>query len=157
MRWTESIDVDRPLPQVHRVIADEHQVMHWSAWPAATGYTCYVDGDGTSVGSAFVFRDTAGVEQGRQRLFAVTPRRVEYRLRNRGPAGRDMSPEVDFRLDELTPTSTRVHLDFRNQVPLPTPLRQLAGLVIGRKVRALHVEDLRLLKAHVEQVPRPTT
>ena len=61
-----------------------------------------------------------------------------------------MTPEVDFRLDELTPGTTRVHLDFRNQVPLPPPLRQLAGSVIGRKVRALHVADLQLLKAHVE-------
>jgi len=137
MRWTESIDIGRPLPQVQRAIADEHQLMQWSAWPAATGYTCSVDGDGTSIGSAIVFRNSAGVEQGRQQLTSVAPQRVEYRLRNRGPAGRDMTPEVDFRLEELTPGTTRVHLDFRNQVPLPPPLRQLAGLVIGRKVQAL--------------------
>ena len=125
--------------------------MRWSAWPAATGYSCSVDGDGTSIGSQIVFRNPAGVEQGRQRLDTVAPQRVEYRLRNRGPAGRDMNPEVDFRLEELTPSSTRVHLDFRNQVPLPAPLRQLANLIIGRKVRALHVADLHRLKAHVEQ------
>ena len=153
MRWTESVDIDRPMAQVHHAIADEHELMQWSAWPAATGYTCAVDGDGTTPGSAIVFRDGAGVEQGRQRLASVSAARVEYRLRNRGPAGRDMTPEVDFRLDALTPTTTRVHLDFRNEVPLPPPLRQIASRVIGRKVRALHVEDLRLLKDHVEQQP----
>lgn len=72
MKWTESIDVDAPLKQVQRAVADEHQLMHWSAWPAATGYTCSVDGDGTTVGSEIVFRDPAGTEQGRQRLTAVT-------------------------------------------------------------------------------------
>ena len=153
MRWTERIDIDRPASQVRRAIADEHQLMQWSAWPAATGYTCAVDGDGTSLGSAIVFRDDAGTEQDRQRLTKVAADRVEYRLHNRGPAGRDMTPEVDFRIQALSSTSTRVHLDSRNQVPLPPPLCQIASAVIGRRVRALHVEDLRLLKAHVEQEP----
>jgi hypothetical protein len=68
-----------------------------------------------------------------------------------------MSPEVDFRIEPLGPTSTRVHLDFRNEVPLPPPLRQIAGRLIGRKVRALYMEDLRLLKAHVEEnAPAPS-
>lgn len=151
MKWTESIDIEGPLVDVQRAIADEHQLMQWSAWPAATGYTCSVDGDGTSIGSEIVFRDPAGMEQGRQQLTTVAPQRVEYRLRNRGPAGRDMTPEVDFRLEQLTTHTTRVHLDFRNQVPLPPPLRELADLIIGRKVRALHVTDLQLLKSHVEQ------
>lgn len=155
MRWTESIDVARPLHEVQQAIADEHELMQWSAWPAATGYTCVVEGDGTSPGSDIVFRDDDGTEQGRQRLAAVGPRGVEYRLRNRGPLGRDVTPEVDFRLDELTPTSTRVHLDFRNEVPLPPPFRQLAEWSLGRRVRALHVEDLRLLREHVEGRSRP--
>lgn len=154
IEWTKSIVVDRPAAQVRRAIADEHELMQWSAWPAATGYTCAVDGDGTSIGSAIVFRDGAGTEQGRQMLSLVAADRVEYRLRNRGPAGRDMTPEVDFRLEGLTATRTRVHLDFQNRVPLPPPFRQLASAVIGRRVRALHVEDLRLLKAHVERGPR---
>ena len=120
MRWTERIDIDRPASQVRRAIADEHQLMQWSAWPAATGYTCAVDGDGTSLGSAIVFRDDAGTEQDRQRLTKVAADRVEYRLHNRGPAGRDMTPEVDVRIQALSPTSTRFHLDFRNRVPSPT-------------------------------------
>jgi carbon monoxide dehydrogenase subunit G len=151
MKWTESIDIDRPAAEVQAAIADEHALMQWSAWPAATGYTCAVDGDGTSIGSAIVFRNASGTEQGRQHLAAVSPTKVEYRLRNRGPAGRDMTPEVDFRIEPLSPSTARVHLDFRNQVPLPPPLRQIASRLIGRKVRALHVEDLRLLKEHVEQ------
>ena len=44
MEWTESIVVDRPLKQVQAAIADEHELMAWSAWPNATGYTCAVDG-----------------------------------------------------------------------------------------------------------------
>lgn len=92
MKWTESIDIARPLAHVQRAIADEHQLMQWSAWPAATGYSCSVQGDGTSIGSEIVFRDPAGDEQGRQRLTVASPTRVEYRLRNRGPGGRDMPP-----------------------------------------------------------------
>lgn len=157
MEWTESIVVDRPLAQVRAAIADEHELMAWSAWPAATGYTCAVDGDGRSVGSAIVFRDRAGVEQGRQRLARVEADRVEYRLRNRGPGGRDMTPEVDFRLHALDETRTRVDLDFRAAAPLPPGLRQVAELMLGRRVRRLHVEDLRLLKAHVEGRTATTT
>lgn len=155
MEWSESIVVDRPLSRVHDAVADENVVMQWSAWPAATGYTCAVDGDGRTPGSEIVFRDTAGTEQGRQRLASVRPDRVEYRLRNRGPRGREMTPEVDFRLEALGPERTRVHLDFRATAPLPPVLRQAAEFVIGRRVRALHVEDLRLLKAHVEDVTAP--
>ncbi len=152
MHWTESIDVDRPVPEVRAAIADEHELMQWSAWPEATGYTCAVDGDGISPGSEIVFRDRSGVVQGRQRLLTATDDRVEYRLRNRLPAGREMTPEVDFRIEDLGGRS-RVHLDFRATPPLPPVLRQLAGLVAGRRVRALHVRDLEQLKAHVERRP----
>jgi hypothetical protein len=113
------------LEQVRAAIADEHEVMAWSAWPSATGYTCAVDGDGRSLGSAIVFRDHSGTEQGRQRLTLVEPDRVEYRLRNRGPLGRTMTPEVDFRLDALDASCTRVLLDFRASAPLPPGARHL--------------------------------
>ena len=156
MEWTEAIVVDRPLEQVQAAIADEHRLMAWSAWPAATGYTCAVDGDGRSLGSAIVFTDRGGVEQGRQRLTLVEPDRVEYRLRNRGPGGRDMTPEIDFRLEPLDDARTRVHLDFRATAPLPPGVRQLAELLLGRRVRRLHVEDLALLKAHVENTTTRT-
>lgn len=150
MEWTESIVVDRPLPEVQAAIADEHELMAWSAWPRATGYTCAVDGDGRSVGSAIVFRDRRGVEQGRQRLSMVGPERVEYRLHNRGPGGRTMSPEVDFRLEAVDAGRTRVHLDFRATAPLPAGARHVVELLLGRRVRRLHVADLRQLKEHVE-------
>jgi hypothetical protein len=153
VEWSESIDVDRPIAQVQAAIADEHELMAWSAWPAATGYSCAVDGDGRSVGSAIVFRSPDGVEQGRQRLTRVAPDRVEYRLRNRGPRGRDITPEVDFRLQPLDDAATRVHLDFRATVPLPPGLRHVAELLLGRRVRRLHVLDLRQLKDHVEARP----
>jgi uncharacterized membrane protein len=151
VQWTESIVVDRPREQVHRAIADEHELMARSAWPAATGYTCAVDGDGRSPGSAIVFTDRDGVEQGRQRLAEVRPDRVAYRLRNRGPGGRDVTPEVDFRLEDLDGSRTRVHLDFRNSVPLPPGARHVAEFVLGRRVRRLHVQDLVQLKQHVER------
>ena len=157
MNWTESIVVDRPLKQVRAAIADEYQLMAWSAWPGATGYSCAVDGDGRSIGSAIVFRDRGGVEQGRQRLTRVDPDRVEYRLRNRGPRGREMTPELDFRLEALDAARTRVHLDFRATAPLPPGARQIAELLLGRRVRRLHVEDLELLKAHVENQPARTS
>jgi hypothetical protein len=127
------------------------------AWPSATGYRCAIEGDGRSPGSAIVFSDREGVEQGRQRLTRVERDRVEYRLRNRGPRGREMTPEVDFRLEPLDDTRTRVHLDFRATVPLPPGARQIAELLLGRRVRRLHVEDLRLLKAHVEGQTAPAS
>lgn len=153
MEWSESIVVDRPLAQVRQAVADEYQLMQWSAWPEATGYTCAVHGDGQSLGSAIVFTDRHGVEQGRQRLTLVEARRVEYRLANRGPGGREMTPEVDYRLDDIDGVRTRVHLDFRATAPLPPGLRHIAEAVLGRRVRALHVKDLELLKAHVEAQP----
>lgn len=155
MEWTECTVVERPLPQVQTAIADEHRLMAWSAWPAATGYRCAVEGDGRSLGSAIVFRDAAGTEQGRQRLTRVEADRVEYRLRNKGPGGRVMTPEVDFRLEPLDASRTRVSLDFRATAPLPPGLRHVAELLLGRRVRRLHVEDLKLLKAYIEQVPAP--
>ena len=156
MQWSESIMVDRPLHQVQEAIADEHELMRWSAWPQATGFSCAVDGDGRSLGSAIVFTDRRGVEQGRQCLIMVAPSRVEYRLRNRGPGGREMTPEVDFRLEDAGRSRTRVHLDFRAAAPLPAGVRQLAEALLGRRVRALHVKDLELLKAHVESQPAPS-
>ncbi|MCV7169232.1 SRPBCC family protein [Mycobacterium manitobense] len=158
MEWTETIVVTRPLEQVRDAIADENQLMAWSAWPKATGFSCAVEGDGTSIGSAITFRDRAGVVQGRQRLTRIETDRVEYRLRNRGPGGREMTPELDFRLTPVDDTHTRVHLDFRATAPLPPGLRQLAELVLGRRVRRLHIQDLEQLKAHVEndRGSRPT-
>jgi hypothetical protein len=153
MRWTVSIDVDRPVPDVRAAVADEHELMQWSAWPEATGYTCSVDGDGRSAGSQIVFRDRSGVVQGRQRLVRATEDRVEYRLRNRLPGNREMTPEVDFRIEDLGAGRSRVHLDFRATPPLPPVLRQLAELVVARRVRALHVRDLEQLKQHVERRP----
>lgn len=156
VEWTESIVVDRPLAQVQAAIADEHRLMAWSAWPEATGYRCSVEGDGRSVGSAIVFRDRAGTERGRQHLTRIETDRVEYRLRNKGPLGREMTPEVDFRLEPLDDARTRVHLDFRATAPLPAGVRRIAELLLGRRVRRLHVDDLELLKAHVENEPPRT-
>jgi hypothetical protein len=153
VRWTENIMIDRSLEEVRSAIADEHELMAWSAWPEATGYTCAVDGDGRSVGSAIVFRDKKGVEQGRQRLSLLEADRVEYRLHNRGPGGRTMSPEVDFRLEPLAAGRTRVHLDFRATVPLPAGPRHVVEVLLGRRVRRLHIADLRQLKEHVEARP----
>ncbi len=107
-----------------------------------------------SIGSAIVFRDKWGAEQGRQKLTSVTPTRVEYRKRNRGPRGKDMTPEVDFRLEDLGGRQTRVHMDFRAAVPLPPGLCQLAELVMGRRVRALPRTDRQHLKTHVESSAR---
>jgi hypothetical protein len=50
-----------------------------------------------------------------------------------------------------------VHLDFRATAPLPPGARQIAELLLGRRVRRLHVEDLELLKAHVENQPARTS
>lgn len=156
MQWTESIVVDRPLDQVRAAVADENELMLWSAWPRATGYTCAVEGDGTSIGSEIVFTDRKGREQGRQRLTRVLPGRVEYRLRNRGPGGRDITPEVDFRLSDLGGGRTEVSLDFRADPPVPAPLRWVVVPLLARRVRRLHVQDLVDLKAHVERRPAPS-
>ncbi len=152
MKWTETISIDRPLDEVRGAVADEHALMAWSAWPEATGYSCDVEGDGRALGSQIVFRDRHGRERGRQTLTAVTDERISYRLNNAGPFGRRMEPELDFRLEDAG-DATMVHLDFRADVPLPPPARQLIDSVMGRRVRRLHRQDLRQLKDYVEQAP----
>ena len=150
MRWTETITINRPLDEVRRAVADEHALMAWSAWPEATGYACDIEGDGRALGSQIVFRDGRGRERGRQTLTAVTDDRISYRLNNAGPLGREMKPELDFRFAEAG-RATLVHLDFRADVPLPPPARQLVDSLMGRRVRRLHLRDLRQLKDYVEQ------
>ncbi|KGI66776.1 SRPBCC family protein [Mycolicibacterium rufum] len=151
MQWTESVTIDRPLARVRQAIADENELLQWSAWPEATGYTCRIDGDGRSIGSAIVFTDTKGTTQGRQILHALDNRSVDYRMRNRGPGGREMTPHLKFRLEDVDGARTRVHLDFHAEAPLPLGLRHLVEAAMGRRVRKLHVKDLDQLKAHVEE------
>ena len=153
MQWTESVDVERPLALVREAVLDQEQLMQWSAWPEATGFTCAVEGDGRSPGSQVVFRDRRGTVQGRQTIIGADGTVVRNRLANRGPLGREITPEVDFRLEALGPQRTRVHLDFRGRAPLPAPLRQLVEVPLGRWVRRLHVKDLAQLEAHVGQQP----
>lgn len=155
MRWSEPVTIGRPREVVLSAVVDAYEVMAWSAWPQATGFTCSVDRDGTSVGSQIVFRSKDGREQGGQRLTAVGDTRVEYWLRTRGPGGREMTPSVDFTLAKCaaSPGSTRVTMHFQGDVPLPTPLRQVVEAGLGRRVRALHIQDLRDLTAHVDSQP----
>lgn len=150
MKWTESIVVDRPAAEVHQAVADESELLQWSAWPEATGYTCAIEGDGRTVGSAIVFTDKKGIVQGRQVLQDVDDYTVDYRMRNRGPAGREMTPHLLFRFDEIDVARTRVHLDFHATAPLPLGLRHIVEAVMSRRVRQLHVKDLEQLKQHVE-------
>lgn len=155
LRWTLTTDIDAAHDEVLRAVADERTLMAWSAWPEATGLKCAVEsGDGTGVGSEIVFRNSSGAEQGRQRLTAVTDTRVEYRLDNRGPFGRRMRPELDFDIEPLAAERTRVRLNFRAVVPLPPGPRHIVERLMGARVRNLHQEDLRRLKAHAEGVAR---
>ncbi len=152
MRWTESIDINAAAADVRAAIADEHRLMAWSAWPEATGFRCAVEvGDGRETGSVMVFRDDAGSERGRQTLTRVAEDRIEYQLFNRAPFGRIIQPELTFHVEPLGAERTRVLLGFRATLPLPPVLRQVVDAVMGARVRRLHVEDLRLLKKHVEQ------
>jgi len=150
MWWSETIVVDRSLEQVHAAVADANELLRWSAWQAATGYSCRIDGDGRSIGSAIVFVDRKGVVQGRQVLHAVEGDAVEYRLRNRGPGGREMTPHVTFTFEDLDGAQTRVALDFAATAPLPPIIRHTVEAVMGRKVRRLHIKDLEQLKQYVE-------
>ncbi len=149
MRWTESVYIERPVDVVFDAVLDQNVLMQWSAWPEATGYTCKVDGDGRSVGSSIVFVNADGAEQGRQWITGVDGHVVRNRLRNRVSKNRYTEPTVDFRV-EPEGSGTRVFLDFDITPPVPRPMRPLANRYLTRKVRPLHVEDLRRLKALVE-------
>lgn len=150
MEWSESIRIDAPVDRVRAAVLEGEQLLQWSAWPEATGYTCRIEGDGRSIGSAIVFSDDKGVEQGRQVLTAADDHEVAFRLRNRGPGGREMTPHVRFRFDDIDGARTRVHLDFHATVPLPPGPRHLVEAVMGRRVHRLHIKDLHNLKEHVE-------
>ncbi len=105
MEWSETVMIDQPLARVRQAIADENELLAWSAWPEATGYTCRIEGDGLSVGSAIVFTDAKGTTQGRQELHSLDEHTVDYRLRNRGPGGREMTPHLRFRLEDVDATA----------------------------------------------------
>jgi len=124
--------------------------MRWSAWPKATGYACSVDGDGTSVGFGIVFTSPTGETMGRQTIVFTDGGVVRDRLANRGPGGRTVEPDVDFRVEQLTPGTCRVWLDFRLQPPVPTLLHPLVGVVLRRRIRPLHREDLANFKRDVD-------
>lgn len=151
--WSESIEVDRPVDQVYRALHDQHMLMRWSAWPEATGYTCAVDGDGTSTGSSIIFSAASGQEMGRQTITAVTGTSVYNRLRNRGPGGRVVEPEVDLHAESLGPGRTRVRLDFRIEPPVPALLHPVARVFLSRRIRPLHRKDLANLKQLLEPSP----
>lgn len=159
MQWTETVIIDAPADVVRAAVGDQRHVMAWSAWPEATGFTCSVEGDATSVGSQIVFRDRAGTVQGRQRIVDVSDdggtRTVVNELENRGPFGRTMRPRVDFRTTALAAQRTQVALDFDADIPLPPPLRQVVGFPLRRWVRGLHRRDLDQLKAYVETADDP--
>ncbi len=155
MQWSESIEVRRPLSEVRHAVVDATELLQWSAWPEATGYSCRTEGPDQGVGSTIVFTDSSGVVQGRQTLEAADDRSVDFRLRNRGPLGREMTPRVRFRLADLGDAGTRVCLDFSASAPFPPGLRQLIEAVMARWVRRLHVKDLVQLKAYVEGKNNP--
>ena len=98
--WSDHIDVARSFDDAWQAVADQHHVMRWSAWPKATGYACSVDGDGTSVGSDIVFTSPTGETMGRQTIVSIDGGVVRNRLANRGPGGRTVEPEVDFRVEQ---------------------------------------------------------
>lgn len=148
--WTESIDIDRPAGEVHDAVLDQQVLMTWSAWPQATGYSCAVDGDGTTAGSSIVFTSPTGEEMGRQTIVQVTDTTVSNRLRNRGPGGRVIEPEIDFRVEPLGPHRSRVLLDFRITPPVPAALRPIARLFLNQRIRPLHRADLKNLKTLLE-------
>lgn len=149
MRWTETVTIDKPVAEVFEAVRDQRVLMRWSAWPDATGYSCAVEGDGRSVGSAIVFTDSGGTEQGRQRIVEIGAGLVRNRLRNRGPRGQWIEPAIDFRLEPYR-NGTKVELDFDVEPPVPALLRPIANRYLERKVRPLHVEDLRRLKVLLE-------
>jgi hypothetical protein len=148
VRWAESVDIEAPAERVLPALADKRQVV---AWSAATGFACEIDGDGTSVGSSMVMRDASGREQGRQRLAAVGAHRLECRLSNRGSRGAD--DDAGGRRPRGA-AGGRAHPGAPGLPGHPAPSRNrcapLRKLVVARRVRASHVEDLRLLKGHVK-------
>lgn len=161
MQWTETMTIDAPVDLVRAAVRDQHHVMAWSAWPEATGFTCSVEGDATSVGSQIVFRDQAGTVQGRQRIVDVTDdrrtRTVVNQLENRGPFGRTIRPRVDFRTTAVGADRTEVALHFDVESPFPPPLWQLVGVGVRRWVRGLHRKDLAQLKTYVESAADGST
>lgn len=148
--WTESVTIFRPTDAVYAAVRDQRVLMQWSAWPAATGYSCAVEGDGVSVGSSVVFRTPNGQEIGRQTMTVVNATEVRNRLRNLGPGGRPIEPEVDFWLTVLGPSETRVALDFRVSPPIPKVLHPVARFYLTRRIRPLHRQDLLNLKTMLE-------
>lgn len=142
--------VNRPIEELRPLVSEGDQILEWSAWMEATGYTCSTTGASGEVGSAIEFRNPAGRLQGTQTLTRLTSDQALHQLTAKnGPF--TLRPTVLFRLRALDPARTEVALDFDN--PMPVPLRVLAKLGLERWVRRLHRKDLEQLKAYAESRP----
>ncbi|MEE8601121.1 MAG: SRPBCC family protein [Euzebya tangerina] len=150
VQWTESIVIDAPAEVVRIAMMDQAHVMGWSAWPEATGFTCAVEGDGSSPGSEIVFRNDDGQVQGRQRIVKVDDQVIHNVMENKGPFGKTLRPSVDFRVTPIGQDRTRASLEFEAALPFPPILRRLVRIPMSRWVRNLHRKDMAMLKEYVE-------
>ncbi|MEM1030082.1 MAG: SRPBCC family protein [Myxococcota bacterium] len=147
--YEETIDVDAPAEHVFDDIRLQDRLMRWSAWPGETKSQCAVaagpDGDG-AVGARTVFV-SKGRAVGHQEIVRIVGRR-EVAMTLVGP-GPPHEPSLRFELEALTPTSTRVHLHFVNEIRRPfNAIWRFAGL--SRWTREMHRKDLAGLKNFVE-------
>ena len=148
--YSERVTVDAPADRVFAHIACQQDLMAWSAWPAATGMSCRVEGADARVGARLVYLKN-GRPMGDQTVTELVPgERVVLALSDPTPFGQ--VPVVAFDVTARGPDRSEVVLSFTNRFRRPFNLL-VAVLRIPRWVQALHRKDLHGLKAFCEGQP----
>lgn len=145
--YSEEVVIRAAPDDIYDHIRFQQRLMEWSAWPSETGSSCSSEGADGAVGARTVFLTKAGERFGYQEVTALVPgRQVELRLHSKGPAQR---PVLTFALTAIDGMSTRVTLQFTNQLSRPFNVAlRLFGIV--RWTRQMHTKDLDGLKRYAE-------
>jgi len=146
VRYEETILIEAPLNRVYDNVRCQEDLMRWSAWPSVTNSTCEVVGNDGTIGVKIVFFKK-GKRFGHQELTALqTNSLVAFKLVGAGPP---QDPRLTFRFESIAPTTTKVVLEFRNELPRPfNVLLRAFGIVAW--TRRMHLKDLDGLKRYSE-------
>lgn len=153
VEYVEETVVEAPADAVYDAVRFQADLMRWSAWPSETKSDCAVEGPDGQPGARTVFI-AKGQPFGHQEVVRLDEGRlVEFTLTSKGPPH---WTTLRLHLVPLSPTRTRVLLDFRNRYTRPFHvIVRILGIV--RWTREMHRKDLGGLKRYVEPPHRPYT
>jgi uncharacterized protein YndB with AHSA1/START domain len=140
VRFTNSVEIERPVEDVFRYLADFENIPRWNY---AIQETTKVSHGPVGVGTTY--RQTRTVPSRSEEEFEVTVFEPDTRLAIRGALG-PFASELEYRLE---PVGGRTHLT--NEVELkPRGLVGLAGQLAGSRIKGAVARNLGELKSILE-------